>query len=309
MIQKSTVLIIIFTISTILFSCKTENQTINVVQINRAQGIRNYSNLYVLPKTVIRVNVSFYQTIYKQGPYSKYAKSMLGINDVVGHDYVNWAIDEVNFSSYAVPDTNHIYLIEQYKGASKIALSLTSCGLIQTVNSDYKDVKLPIMSDKKRHIQTMNYNKEEEELNKTNIINFNDVPVLKDVEVKKTSYEKAKALAEKIYTLREDRAAIIVGDGYTEAMPDGLALKEIISNLNDLEKKYLSMFVGKKITRNYSYSFDFTPDSPKKITQSILFRFSSSRGIVSFNDVSGLPVIIEINSFQNINSIAKFNNN
>lgn len=308
MIQRSKFFILLLSLSMFFFSCRTEHQTINVVQLNTAQGVRNYSNLYALPKTVIRVKVSFTQTIYKPGPFSNYAKSMLGIKQASNHDLVKWSIDKIDFSSYAVPDTNHIYLIEQ-QGLNNIALSLTSCGLINTVNLDRNDEDPSLSPDSQQYNKTINFNKEEEELNKTDVLNFNDVPVLKSVEAKKTSYEKAKALAEKIYTLREDRAAIIVGDGYTEAMPDGLALKEIVASLNELEKKYLSMFVGKKMTRQYLYSFDFMPDSPKKITQSILFRFSENRGIVSFNDVSGLPVIIEINSFQNINKIAQFNEN
>lgn len=309
MMQKSKFFILLLTISIVFFSCKTEHHAINVIPLNKAQGIRNYSNLYALPKTVIRVNVSFTQTIYKQGPYNRYAKSMLGIDQIVNRNFVEWSIDKVDFKTFAIPDTNHIYLIEQAGGINNIGLSLTSCGLINSVNADWKHSHSFLTSDNKKYTSTLNFNKEEEQLNKTNIIDFNDVPILKDVASKKTSYEKAKALAEKIYTLREDRAAILVGDGYSEAMPDGLALKKIVENLNDLEQRYLSMFVGRQLTRQYTYSFDFTPDSPKKITQSILFRYSASRGIVSFNDVSGLPVIIEINSFQNINRITKFDEN
>jgi len=260
-----------------------------------------------LPKTVVQVNIRFVQTISKEGPYSKYAKSLLGIENAISRDLVNWSIKKVDFETYAVPDTNHIYLIEQANSFNNIGLSLTACGLINSVNMpDAKDPKC-LFKNKNNYAETLNYNPEEEQLNKTDVLNFTDVPVIKSVQAKKNLYERAKAMAEKIYTLREDRAAIIVGDGYTEAMPDGLALKEIIKNLNDLEQKYLSLFIGKQIAREYTYSFEFLPSTPKKITQAILFRFSTNKGVVSFNDVSGSPVIIEINSFQNISQIKKFN--
>jgi len=299
--------IFLFTLSVIFFSCKTESQTLNVININRAQGVRHYSNLYALPKTVVRVNVNFTQTISKAGPFNKYAKSLLGIENVISRDLVQWTIDKIDFTTYPVPDTNHIYLIEQSGELNNISLSLTACGLINSVNALENNNKHFYAKSKKQYTGTLNYNPEEEELNRTDVLDFNDVPVLKNIQEKKAVYEKAKAHAEKIYTLREDRAAIIVGDGYTEAMPDGLALKEIVQNLNKLEQKYLSLFVGKQLKREFTYSFDFVPSSPKKITQAILFRFSANKGIVSFNDVSGSPVIIEINSFQNINQIVKFN--
>lgn len=299
--------IVLFAISVIFFSCKTESQTLNVINLQDVQGVRHYSNLYALPKTVVRVNLHFNQTILKEGPYSKYAKSLLGIENVISRDQVQWSINKLNFTTYPVPDTNHIYIIEQGSSLNNIGISLTVCGLINSVNTNKISDKHFYVKEKKQFAGTLNYNPEEEQLNKMDVLDFNDVPILKDVQAKKTVYEKAKVMAEKIYTLREDRAAIIVGDGYTETMPDGVALKEIVNNLNELEKKYLSMFAGKQMKREFSYSFDFVPSSPKKITQAILFRFSTSKGIVSFNDVSGSPVIIEINSFQNINQIAKFN--
>ncbi len=299
--------IFLFTISVIFFSCKTENQLINVTNLNEAQGVRAYSSLYALPKTVIKVTIRFEQTISKEGPYSKYAKSLLGIENAISRNYVEWSIKKVDFTTYPVPDTNHIYIIEQENSFENIGLSLTACGLINSINIEEPNAKKFLAKNEKQYTETLNYNPEEEQINKMDMLNFNDVPVVKSVQSKKTEYERAKAMAAKIYTLREDRAAIIVGDGYTEAMPDGLALKEIVENLNNLEQKYLSLFVGKQLKRAFTYSFDFLPDSPKKITQAILFRFSTSKGVVSFNDVSGSPVIIEINSFQNISQIKKFN--
>ncbi len=297
--------IFLLTLSVILFSCKTESQTINVINIKNAQGVRHYSNLYALPKTVIRVNVHFSQTIEKEGPYGQYAGQLLGIENVISKDQIQWSIDNIDFTSYPVPDTNHIYLIEPGNGINNLGLSLTACGFINSVNSFHGSKNNLLKNNLFK--ETINYNPDVELLNRTDMLNFNDVPVLKTIQVKQTGYEKAKALADKIFTLREDRAAIIVGDGYTETMPDGIALKEIVNNINSLEKKYLSVFTGKKLKREFTYSFDFMPTSPKKITQAILFRFSSYKGVVSFNDVSGSPVIIEINSFQNINQIVKFN--
>lgn len=296
--------IFLVTISIIFYSCKTQDESLNVINIKQSQGVRDYSNLYTLPKTVIRVNVRFTQTVYKRGPFSKYAKSLLGIENAITDDEILWDIAKVDFNTYPVPDTNHIYIIEQANKQNVVGLSLTQQGFIKSVNAD-KNKLLP--TNKNPYEFSLDYNKKGTILDKADIPNYNDVPVLKDVQARSTVFEKAKAIAEKIYTLRDDRAAIIVGDGYTEAMPDGLALKEIVRNLNSLEQKYLSLFTGKKLRREFNYSYDFIPASNKKITQAILFRFSTTEGVVPFNNVNGLPVIIKLNSYQNISPIIEFN--
>ncbi len=304
MLKIKTILVFITVI--LLFSCKTEEQNLNVINIERVQGIRNYSTIYALPKTVIRVNVEICQTISKEGPFSKYAKSLLNIDNAIKRDDIKWSINDINFTTYSVPDTNNIYIIEHTGNLGGFGISLTSSGLISAVNIS-KNNPENFIANRNIQTKTLNSNPLESELNTTQMINFNDVPLLKEINTKKSSYERARALAEKIYTLRDDRAAIIVGDGYTENMPDGIAMKEIIKELNKLEQKYLSMFVGKQIKRTYKYSFDFIPEAPKKTTQAILFRFSEDRGVVKMNDVSGMPVIIEIESQQTVEKIIDMN--
>jgi hypothetical protein len=305
MLKLKTILVFIFAV--LLFACKTEEQSLNVINIEKVQGIRNYSTLYTLPKTVIRVSVKICQTISKEGPYSKYAKSLLNIDKAIKKDAIKWSIKDIDFTTYPVPDTNNIYIIEHNEHLNNFGISLTSSGFISSVNARNSNRTDFLEKQDKQNTETLNFNPAEAELNTTQMINFNDVPLLKEITAKKSTYERAKALAEKIYTLRDDRAAIIVGDGYTENMPDGIAMEEIIRELNELEQKYLSMFVGKQIKRIYRYSFDFIPETPKKTTQAILFRFSDDRGVVQMNDVSGMPVIIEIESHQSVKKIIALN--
>lgn len=301
-------IIFIFIISILLFSCKTEEQNLNVINIENIQGIRDYSTVYALPKTVIRVNVEICQTISKEGPFSKYAKTLLHIDHAIKKDDIQWNIEDIKFTTYPIPDTNNIFIIEHTGSLGDFGISLTSSGLISSVNLSTKAKPEGFIETQElQNNRTLYLNPDEEELNSTQMINFNDVPLLKGINTKKNTYEQARALAEKIYTLRDDRAAIVVGDGYTENMPDGIAMEEIIKELNKLEQKYLSMFVGKQIKKIYKYSFDFIPEIPKKTTQAILFRFSTDRGVVQMNDVSGIPVIIEIESQQTVEKIIDLN--
>ncbi len=298
--------ILIFLIALFFFSCKNEEQAINVLNIENVQGIRNYSTLYALPKTVIRVDVEINQVISKKGPYSKYAKSLLNIEPQIKTDGIYWEINKINIATYPVPDTNHIYMIEQKGNLGNFGISLLPNGIICSVNGQKSKLQNDVFEEL-GNIGEKNFTEENPEKYTPELVNFNDVPLLKEITSKKNLSDQAKALAEKIYVLRDDRSAIIVGDGYTENMPDGLAMKEIIKELNKLERKYLSMFIGKQVKRTFHYSFEFTPEIRKKTTQSILFRFSHERGVVPMNDVSGNPVIIEIESMQNVDQIAQMN--
>ena len=66
------------------------------------------------------------------------------------------------------------------------------------------------------------------------------------------------------------------------------------------------MFIGKVKKESFQYSFDYIPEEPRKITQSILFRFSEENGIVENNDMSGIPMIIEIESYENLKNYEDF---
>ena len=124
--KKNKVLICTFMLALVLFNaCKsTQKMSFNIVNLKEARGIRHYSTLYALPKTVIRVNLKVVKTSYKRGPYYQYANSFLGIEDVIEEDKEGWRITDIKFETYAIADTNHIYLIESNDEFSKIEINI-----------------------------------------------------------------------------------------------------------------------------------------------------------------------------------------
>ena len=296
------VLLIIFLIG----ACKSAQTSLNIININDAQGIRRYTTVYTLPKTVIRLNLKVERTIYKKGPYQQYASSVLGLDDVITEDKIQWRISDFNFETYASPDTNQIYLIETVNNENSIQLKLSCEGLLEAVNHDQNmDLKsvnaIKTYTEIENPVLIQNTPKELKDLN------FYDVPLPKELYSKKTVADEASFLATKILSLRDDRAAILVNDGYSQNIPSGETLRLMLSSIDSAQVKYLSMFKGKTYKENYTYSFDYSPTVPRKKTQMILFRFSDQFGIVEKDNVNGMPMIIETESEENLKPYEQFN--
>lgn len=311
MMIKSKFLIGIFLIVFLVSNaCKSPQASLSVINLKDARGIRHYSTLYSLPKTVIRVNLEVVKTTFKKGPYYNYAESYLGLTDVIKQDKEHWKITSIEFETYAIADTNQVYLIETNDEQSKVELKLTDWGLLESVYpkslnlasknnvDEYKSLPVTKQALLKSH-----------KLTDSRPISFDDVPLPKSLLAKRSTREQAIDLSSKILTLRDDRAAILVGDGYTETMPSGEALKIMIDKIDAIQKKYLAMFKGKTKKQTFRYSFDYIPDEPRKITQSILFRFSEEYGIVDNTNMDGKPMIIEVESYENLKNYEDFKTN
>ncbi|MBN1251279.1 MAG: DUF4831 family protein [Bacteroidales bacterium] len=291
-------------------SCKTSDVSYNVININDAAGIRNHAIMYFLPKTVIKTEIKLKKIVYKSGPFAAYAKRYLDIDNAFLKDEVKWEVEDINFFTYPIADTSQIYLIEHEEIFEDIDVQFNSLGIIRNYNSNIYDNENLFVDFKtdKQNLKANNFFTESTNrfLSKSEEINFDDVELPKQVVNEKSLSEKAKELAAKILTLREDRAATLVGDGYTEIVPEGGALAIMVENINRIEKEYLSFFIGKKAEETFIYNYDFIPQETREITQKILFRFSSTQGIVENNDMSGIPVIIELDAFRNLNQIKSF---
>jgi len=298
-------LLLLISLIVLFGACKSEQIQLKIINLNEAQGIRKYATVYTLPKTVVRVNVKVEKTTFKKGPYYQYANTYLGLSDIIEEDGQNFSISDVEFVTYPVADTNNIYLIETDE-LNSISLKLNKDGLLETINPD----GLYTIDNSSGIENLIDWEKNTSIKNKVieiDNITFDDVLLPKNLVLKKSTSEQASFLANQILTLRDDRAAILVGDGYTETMPAGDALKTMISSIDIALDKYMSMFVGKTKRDYFYYSFDYIPNETRKKTQSILFRFSENYGIVENTDVNGMPMIIEIESSENLKQYDQFN--
>lgn len=231
---------------------------------------------YSLPRTGIRVQVKARQTTNVPGPYASFAEQLLGIRDVKTQAHTIWEFEEVSFETFSEPDPG-----QTYKATGGAAfLQLTPSGTIAGFNSG-TDLK-PSVSASSTSLTT---------INKLPELTFNyliDNPALTG----RTSLDqRAVQAANRILRARNLRFDIVSGQ-LDEFHPDGEAYDKSLKELYSTEAELLSLFVGKSATEEYTFSFDYIPQAP--VRGEVIFRFDENRGFLPKSDLSGKPVMIDV---------------
>lgn len=261
--------------------------------------------------------------VYKKGPFSDYAEQFLGISDVITHDKIEWSISNVDIQTYAKIDTTQIYVINSNFNGYSDLINLSKEGFLLSINKQigtyYSDLEIDdnmvidseldatlsygniMKNDNFKTVYDTIYNEILEDTN------FVKIPVVKKQLVEKSIIDQAEELAEQILVLRDDRSALLVGEGDSEYLPDGQALEIMLLGLDKLEEEYMSMFIGKTFTSKQIYYFDYIPAENQLFRQEILCRFSETDGLLDAKNIKGKPVYLEITSENNSSTISEFN--
>jgi len=120
---------------------------------------------------------------------------------------------------------------------------------------------------------------------------FIRVPVHKTIVVEKSLEDKAREAADFIFSLRKRRFDLLVGDA--DFVAEGKAVEVVLNEISKLEKEYLSLFIGKTGTTASTHYFNYTPAANDEET-SIIFRFSTTKGVLPSSDLSGNPVLLSV---------------
>jgi hypothetical protein len=245
------------------------------------------SVVYALPETGIRVTVEVEQVKFVHGPYYQYAEKYLGIPNAPSTDRESWKITNVSLDTYGVPDPNEVH---KASGPYASALSLTADGVLVGINSDVKTGKAEISSS----VYTPDVDVPDEPWPDRSMHSFlNKVDsVSPEMYTVKTLQQKALETAHDITKIRKRKFKSLVF-GYDKALPDGEAYNTMVAQLDKLEKKYVDLFIGKSYKAKHTYVFNVVPDA-KNGKSLIVFRFSSSKGVVPVTDLSGKPVMLEL---------------
>lgn len=246
---------------------------------------------YALPKTVIKVEVSFREVKNIPGPYWEYADKYLGLKEVIKKKSSEWSIWDVNISSHNELDPAHYYSVNILEGEAGMGLldpllqqgmvvrgneiineSVKGDGLYSTEAADfvrYED--LGISNNFQERIETMY---------KTIVTDtsFVEVPVQRTVVEQKSASTKAREAADFLLELRTRRFEMLTGE--YEVYPDGEAMAASIGKLDRIEASYLSLFTGKSITRQIRKTWFIIPIDGAESTDYPLEMFSEFLGLV-----------------------------
>ncbi|MBQ1648835.1 MAG: DUF4831 family protein, partial [Bacteroidales bacterium] len=233
-------------------------------QLVRAQGTVSYS----MPQTVLVFSVEAQKESFYAGPYARYAQKYLGISAEL-YDRVSYTVTSVKLYPAVEADQSVRYTYVLNGQSQPLFLQLTSQGLVSGPAGAYtadKGWKYPAGKGTGFSGKGIPANLTE----RTNTLyEADNHAVRQKVVVEKSTEDKAKEVADKIFEIRENKYKILVGD--TDATYSGEAMKATIDALNKLEQDYLALFTGVSEFGSQSASFEVIP-SVKKNQTYVAFR-------------------------------------
>ena len=304
--------VIIYIVFIGIVACKPTSET-QIVKISDLGLLTKSGIIYALPKTNLSFKVEAVRTDIIPGPYHEYAEKYIGITDVPHMEESTWQISNITIDSYNDIDADQFYVLHP-SGKMNINLNkLIKNEIIFPVNRNIKDVfenKFYGNAESEngiifKDLSVSKYIGEEKVTYYKRVQRdslFAKVPVVKTQSVYKSFEDKAEEAAKFIFMIREKRFELL--SGMADYYPEGKALEVVIKELARLENEYLDLFIGKRFTSTYSASYEFTP-SIKDVEQPyILFRFSEGKGVLTANDLSGRPIIIELENYNQTKSLS-----
>ena len=251
--------------------------------------------IYSLPQTGIRVYIKATRERFVNGPFYLYAPKMLGIENAPSASSDRWNMDEMRIEAFSEPDPDQVH---KALGQAAQLVSLTESGILAGINTTIQVKESGILT---QQFLTKNLD---------NQVKFTDLSIwsyfpqsdsTKSFKMVSGNIEqKAAEAAETIFNLRNSRFNLLT-NANDEPLPDGKSFEVMAEELGKMEENYLSLFIGKSSKQTYNFSFEYIPGS-KTMKGEVFFRFSEDRGVLPKSDLSGRPIVIEVNKSEDLAS-------
>ena len=262
---------------------------------------------YVLPRTVISIDVTVTREQQIPGPYAEFAMKYLGLQNVIRQPSASYEISEININSYSEPDPDQFYFVEfpsESEETYPLFLSLSESGLIQSINEPFDNQEFLRGIDETREFgyfgsdATFNYfidsNLQEKVDTILERVRVDTLTVerqtLRRSMVEKSPEVRAKEVADFILELRDKRFDII--NGYAEVPYTKEALEYMYTELSKMEEDYLQLFKGLKSFSQIHYRYTFIPNPDLSTSPHTLFYFNEREGVLPAGKREGTPIIL-----------------
>jgi hypothetical protein len=241
--------------------------------------------VYSLPRTLFRLNLEVTRTRTIRGPYYRFAEKLLSIENAPDRNSDVYRISRIQLESFNEADPDHVYLVREVSGQPDLydILSLSKEGLIfdmprvplpeAAVFPEQEPLAGPLFTElSMEKTTTMSI----DTFYKTILTDtsFIRVPVLSEQLMVKTIDEKAEEAADFILELRYERFMMLTGNNNTP-VSDGA-----VRRLDEIEREYLELFIGKVFEERIHYKFFITPGSEEVFENIEVLEFSDQRGIL-----------------------------
>ena len=282
----------------------SEKTTAEVYPLDSTQSVSSRDGLvYGLAETQVTFHIQAVRKERIPGPYHEYGEKFLGLAGIPHSRQVSWHMTDIRIKPEQQLDYDHLYQVEP---RGKFALNWDAFarnGFIIPFDTrepapektDFYEMEGPRKEVLYEDLSPRRFVGQEtktvyERVWRDSI--YARVPREKTETVQKSMQQKAREAASFIFMIREKRFELIAGMG--DYYPEGAALQAAIDEMARLEENYLSLFKGKTFTDTLEYTLHTTPDQVNLEDPEMLFRFSSSKGVMSADSNDGAPVWLEM---------------
>ena len=233
--------------------------------------------VYSLPKTEFSIEIETEKTTQKPGVFYRYSERYLATNKVITEEKTNFKLKSIKVKTRAIADSSRTYSFIPNQWLQTYHLSINPQGILCGVNVNCEAEKPvnPIVL-----IPT-------KELSKTDQL----LPLGEEYMLAGSEAKLAEGVAKQIYRIRERRLSLLSAD--VDKLPaDGDSFKTMMDGLSKLERDLTELFAGKITVETQSQTISLVP--AKALNNQVLFRLSALKGIVTADDLSGVPFYINV---------------
>lgn len=248
---------------------------------------------YSLPQTMLQLDFVVEESIFEEGPLSDYADNYLETSAYDSYGSTSYALKEVRMTSKATPDPNATFFVSfnVVRGSGKPVFDILPNGIIRSIG-----VKVG-------KEETVDYQSEtiENKASVTAQISTETPSMMSLMRAGKTTAQMAKEAADKIEEIRKAKFYLISGDVEMATNPE--TFKTMYAKLDELEQEYMSLFVGKRVTRQTVHKVYVIPN--KETPTQTVARFSETSGFTAGTAGSGSAIMVQtlpLNITANINA-------
>ena len=244
-----------------------------------AAKFNDYSISYVLPKTVIDIEVELELTQLKAGPYANYSQKYLGIPAKVTSDSKSWKLISASAKVASVPDNDTTYTVQLKSGATPY-IYLNEEGVLLAVNAEPMVEASEVVKDCETELTASPLDDESY-----------SYALTEEMLLSGSNIRMAELAAKQIYRIRESRTDIITGE--SDQQFDGEALKIMMQQLDEQENRLTVMFTGTKQTQRKTVVIrGWIPEDACE--NDVVARVSEKDGLVDKDNLSGEPIYISL---------------
>ena len=253
---------------------------------------------YLLPKISFQVKVTMECTELIPGPFVAYAEKQFGEVPGITARGQEWHIKSLQVTPVPVADEEGIYQVTTSVDYTPLLFQLTPEGFLAGVGVKKEEEPTGgkwVYTAPSKEDMSINYARFGIQSTQKEVLDSNFTALEVDGVVRQAwdpivRYElKERAdyiqeVTDEIFAIREKRMELLSGKGHVSG--------EALAELNRVEADYMSLFFGKKISREVVKVVTYIPE---KANESFtLFRFSEREGITTRNNVAAQPYIVEL---------------